>query len=273
MVKFPSAKINLGLYVTDKREDGYHNIETCFYPIGFSDVLEVVPKRGVKPGTIELMLSGLPVEGSPDTNLVSKAYHLVHSMFELPGVVTCLHKCIPTGAGLGGGSADGAAMLMILDELFDIQLGYDTLAWLALQLGSDCPFFLAPEPSFARGRGEELTRAAVSLKGMYLQLYHPGAGIATSGAYRQVEIARPVVSLEQLTSRPVKEWKEFVGNAFEGYAFGQMPVIRHIKETLYESGAVYAAMTGSGSAVYGLFDHKAEPPRVLSDYLIWEELL
>jgi len=272
MVKFPAAKINLGLFVTDKREDGYHNIETVFYPIGFSDILEVLPNHRNKPGTIELSLSGLAVDGSPDTNLVFKAYHLVNKMFDLPGVSVYLHKCIPTGAGLGGGSSDGATMLMMLDELFNIQMGHQVLARLALQLGSDCPFFLDPAPSFATGRGEILSKAEVSLKGLHLQLYHPGAGIATSGAYGHVEIGRPAVPLAQLETRPVSEWKDFAGNAFEAYAFGQMPVIRQIKEQLYESGALFAAMTGSGSAVYGLFDHKAEPPQVLTEYLIWEEL-
>jgi 4-diphosphocytidyl-2-C-methyl-D-erythritol kinase len=273
MIKFPEAKINLGLYVTGKRDDGYHNIETVFYPIGFSDILEVLPNWRGKPGTIDLSLSGLPIEGSPETNLVYKAYHLINSLFELPAVTVCLYKCIPTGAGLGGGSADGAAMLLMLDEMFSIRLGYETHAYLALQLGSDCPFFLDPVPSFASGRGEVLREANVSLKGLHLQVYHPGAGIATSGAFRHVKIGQPSVPLAQIETRPVSEWKDFVGNAFESHAFEEMPEIHQIKEALYNSGALYTAMTGSGSAVYGLFDHKAEPPQVVADYLIWQELL
>lgn len=271
MVVFPVAKINVGLYVTDRRDDGYHNIETLFYPIGFSDILEVVPDRGGRPGDIDLSLSGLKVEGSADDNLVVRAYRLLHERLGLPAVRVFLHKCIPAGAGLGGGSSDGASMLLVLNRMFDLGLSECDLLSLALSLGSDCPFFIHPEPSFAKGRGEELVPADLTLKGFIILLLHPGKGISTGAAYRQVTVAKPGIPIEQLERLPVTGWREVVFNAFEPYAFQQQPLIGHIKEELYRAGAVYAGMTGSGSAVFGFFDRETDVPVGISQYLIWKE--
>lgn len=271
MVVFPAAKINLGLYVTDKREDGYHNIQTLFYPIGLSDILEVVRDTGGRSGRIDLSLSGLPVEGSSDTNLIVRAYHLLNAQVGLPGVKVYLHKCIPTGAGLGGGSSDGASMLKLLNEIFQLNLSGSDLFDLALQLGSDCPFFLDPVPSFARGRGEELVPADVSLGGKQILLFHPGTGISTGGAYRHVQVNKPAADIEEIVNLPVNAWKDNIMNAFESYAFKQQPVIEYIKKKLYDSGAFYASMTGSGSAVFGLFGREAEIPSEISEYFIWKE--
>jgi 4-diphosphocytidyl-2-C-methyl-D-erythritol kinase len=271
MVVFPGAKINIGLYVTNRRNDGYHDIETFFYPIGFSDILEVVPNGEAKPGNIEIALSGLPVEGDSANNLVVKAYRLMNQKIPVPSVKVFLHKCIPTGAGLGGGSSDGASMLLVLNNLFDLNLSYCDLFSLASDLGSDCPFFLDPVPSFARGRGEVLVQSDVSLKGLMLLLFHPAKGISTQAAYRHVEVSRPVETIEKLTSSPVILWPELVQNVFEPYSFDQQPVIKQLKDGLYQSGALYASMTGSGSAVYGLFDREPEIPESLSEYLIWKE--
>ena len=152
MIVFPAAKINLGLYVTDKRIDGYHNIETLFYPIGLTDILELVPAPELGSGNIEISLSGIRVEGNAESNLVVKAYRMVHESVSLPGVRAFLHKCIPTGAGLGGGSSDGASMLKLLNGMFALGMKADELFKLALNLGSDCPFFLESTPSFAKGR-------------------------------------------------------------------------------------------------------------------------
>ncbi len=271
MVIFPGAKINLGLYVTDRRNDGYHNIATLFYPICFSDILEVVPDPAVPPGSIELSLSGLAVEGATGTNLVEKAYRLIDQKAGLPGIQAYLHKCIPTGAGLGGGSSDGASMLLLLNKLFDLNLSDCEMFGMAMQLGSDCPFFLDPVPSFARGRGEELVPADLSLRGMQFLLFHPGTGISTASAYGHVKVGKPEVPPEELERLPESAWKECAANVFEPYAFDQQPVIRFIKEELYRSGAVYASMTGSGSAVYGLFDRETEIPEKIADYFIWRE--
>ncbi|TSA31950.1 MAG: 4-(cytidine 5'-diphospho)-2-C-methyl-D-erythritol kinase [Porphyromonadaceae bacterium] len=271
MVVFPGAKINIGLYVTDRRDDGYHNIETLFYPLGFSDILEVIPNRDSQPGIIDLTLSGLKVEGSAETNLVVRAYRLLDAQLGLPGVKAYLHKCIPTGAGLGGGSSDGASMLLLLNKLYDLNLSYCDLFSLALSLGSDCPFFLDPVPSFARSRGEELVQAGVSLRGLHVLLFHPGTGISTAAAYRYATVAKPSVPLEQMNQLSVVGWKGVIQNAFESYAFEQHPVIGYIKEELYRSGALYASMTGSGSAVYGLFDREIDIPAGISKYFTWKE--
>lgn len=273
MVVFPVAKINIGLYVTDKRIDGYHNIETLFYPLSFSDILEVVPDPESGRGNIVLTVSGLAVEGAEDTNLVVRAYRLLHAQCDLPAVRVCLHKCIPTGAGLGGGSSDGAFMLKVLNDLFELNLSYCDLFSFALQLGSDCPFFLDPEPSIAYGRGELIKPSGVSLKGLYLMLFHPGTGISTASAYRHVKVGKPGIPVEEATGLPLPEWSGRIDNVFEPYAFVEQPAIRLIKDQLYQSGAIYASMTGSGSAVYGLFNKEPEIPKGISGSLIWQEKL
>jgi 4-diphosphocytidyl-2-C-methyl-D-erythritol kinase len=273
MVTFPPAKINIGLYVTSRRDDGYHNISTVFYPIGLSDVLEVVPDPDNGPGSVSISLSGLKIDGSPDSNLVAKAYRLLDERHGLPGVKVYLHKCIPTGAGLGGGSSDGVSMLMLLNELADLRLSYCDLTRLALELGSDCPYFVDPVPSFAHGRGELLASAGVSLKGMWLMLFHPGTGISTGPAYAHVKVAEPPVAIERLIGQPVPDWRHTIGNVFEHYAFQQQPVIAEIKDKLYRAGAVYASMTGSGSAVYGLFSEETGVPEGIREYLIHQEKL
>jgi 4-diphosphocytidyl-2-C-methyl-D-erythritol kinase len=273
MVVFPIAKLNIGLYVTDRREDGYHNIETLFYPIGLSDILEVVPDPGSLPGSLDLSLSGLRIEGNSGTNLVAKAYRLLDKQVGLPGVKAFLHKCIPTGAGLGGGSSDGTSMLLLLNRIFDLNLSECDLTGLALQLGSDCPYFIYPEPSFAKGRGEEICSANITLRGYYLLLFHPGTGISTAAAYQHVAFGKPGIGIEILEKVKVEGWRDIAFNAFEPYAFMQQPVIKYIKDALYRCGAVYASMTGSGSAVFGLFDRDVAVPPGISDYLIWKERL
>lgn len=271
MVVFPGAKINIGLYVTGSRDDGYHNIETLFYPIGFSDILEVIALPERRQGHIDLTLSGLQVEGPAEANLVVRAYRLLHEQVGLPGVQAYLHKCIPTGAGLGGGSSDAASMLVVLNRMFDLNLTSGDLMTLALRLGSDCPFFIEPKPSFAYGRGEELVPAAVSLQGKHILLFHPGTGISTAAAYRFVPVAIPEFPVKHMEQLPVNEWKRLVFNTFETYAFEQLPLLAWIKEELYRSGALYAGMTGSGSAVYGIFECETTIPAGISDYFIWKE--
>ncbi|MDD4645711.1 MAG: 4-(cytidine 5'-diphospho)-2-C-methyl-D-erythritol kinase [Bacteroidales bacterium] len=271
MVVFPGAKINIGLSVTGKRGDGYHNIETLFYPLGFSDILEVVRDRDSDRGHIDFTLSGIKVEGSAEENLVVRAYRLLQEWKGLPAVKVYLHKCIPTGAGLGGGSSDAACMLQLLNWMFELHISREDLFRFALQLGSDCPFFLNPIPSFARGRGEELVCTRLLLNGLHILLFQPGAGISTAGAYGHVRVEKPSIAIEEAISKPVSEWKGTVQNAFEPYAVERLPVIGEIKEALYRSGALYASMTGSGSAVYGLFDREPEIPEAISGYLIWKE--
>lgn len=271
MVVFPNAKINLGLYVTSKRPDGYHNIETVFHPIGLSDVLEVVEDPEGSGGTVLLTVSGIPVEGDEGSNLVVKAYRLLSSDFNLPSVRCYLHKVIPTGAGLGGGSSDGAHMLKVLNVLFNLGLEPSELAGYAIRLGSDCPFFLKPVPMTARGRGEELSEIEVNLRGYNLQLYHPGTGISTAEAYRHVLTGYPARPVGEVVREGVEGWKGVLVNAFEPYAFKRNPLTGRIRDELERHGAVYASMSGSGSAVYGLFRSFTDPPPSIAEYLIWQE--
>jgi 4-diphosphocytidyl-2-C-methyl-D-erythritol kinase len=270
MVEFPCSKINLGLYVTGRRPDGYHNIETIFYPLDFSDILEVVVDPEGGPGEISLTLSGLPVPGDAGTNLVVMAYRLLQRKYRLPAVRAFLHKCIPTGAGLGGGSSDAVSMLRIMDRLAGLGLTFGELSGLALELGSDCPFFLDPRPVNAMERGELIEPLTLALEGWLLRLYHPGTGISTAAAYRNVPVGPVEHPLRESVRHPVKEWRQIIRNDFEGYAIKQEPLIGRIRDELYASGADYASMTGSGSAVYGLFGSDREAPSTIARYLIWE---
>ncbi len=273
MVVFPHSKINIGLYVTDRRGDGYHNIETLFYPLGLSDVLEAVVNPVDPHGRPEFAVSGMEIEGPVESNLVLKACWLLEKRAGLTGLMIHLHKCIPMGAGLGGGSSDGAFMLLLLNRLLNAGLTPGELHDLALELGSDCPFFMVTGPRFARGRGEELTPAPVSLKGLHLQLYHPGTGISTALAYRNVQVGPPDRPIEELASLPMEKWRDSLRNVFEPYAFEQLPVLAQIRDELYRHGSIYTSMTGSGSAMYGLFESEKEAPPSIARYLVWKEEL
>ncbi|MDR3133351.1 MAG: 4-(cytidine 5'-diphospho)-2-C-methyl-D-erythritol kinase [Prevotellaceae bacterium] len=250
MLYFPPAKVNIGLHVTAKRPDGFHEIETLFYPVtSLYDVLEVAPAE-----RFSIRLSGLPVEGAPETNLCVKAYRLLQADFDLPPVTIYLHKVIPPGAGLGGGSSDATATLLALNELFFLQLSYGQLFHYAMQLGSDCAFFLHRQPMLATGRGEVLT----TLSGLDLQPYSvvietPPVFISTAEAYAGITPRLPAQPLASLLAQPVEQWKENVVNDFEAPVFARHPVLAQIKQRLYDAGAVYAAMSGSGSALFGLF--------------------
>ncbi len=273
MILFPHAKINIGLYVIGKRSDGYHDIETLFYPIGLSDILEVLPDSSIPPGSVALQMSGIRVEGETDTNLVSRAYQLIRRNCDIPPVRVWLHKQIPTGAGLGGGSSDGACMLRALNELFSLDISDSGLQAMALELGSDCPFFLNPVPSIASGRGERLQPVKVHLSGLQLCLFQPSGGISTAKAYSHVTTGNFSGNLGKLCSLPVESWKGELRNAFEPYAISQIPEIGDIIGTLYKKGAIYCSLTGSGSAVYGLFNGDFAIPAELAPYFIWKEFL
>ncbi len=273
MILFPHAKINIGLYVTAKRSDGYHDIETLFYPIGLSDILEVLPDSTVPPGSVEIQLTGIRVEGDTADNLVARAYHLVRRRHDIPSVSVFLHKQIPTGAGLGGGSSDGAFMLRALNELFNLRFSDSIMQSMALELGSDCPFFLKSTPSIARGRGEILEPSAVSLSGYHLCLFQPAGGISTAMAYQHVLVESDPGSFEERCRRPVEMWKGELRNGFEPYAITLIPAIGQIIRELYKKGAIYSSLTGSGSAVYGLFSGEPEITSGIAPYFIWKEIL
>ena len=259
MVRFPNCKINLGLHILGKREDGFHNLQTVFYPIAFTDVLEVLPSKNT---TIEFTATGLAVDGKAADNLCIKAYHLLKQSFpQLPVVKIHLHKVIPLGAGLGGGSADAAFMIQLLNEKFQLNLSREQMINYALQLGSDCPFFILNKPCFATGRGEVLEAISVDLSAYTIVLINPGIHINTGWAFSKITPTLPVQSIKTIIQQPIHTWKDELKNDFESAVFTAHPAIKSIKETLYAHGAIYAAMSGSGSTVYGIFQKPADIPR------------
>lgn len=259
MLLFPNAKVNFGLNVLRKRADGYHDISTVMFPIkGLCDALEFVPSQNRD----EFHLSGAAVPGSPEDNICLKAVDLLRRNFDIPPLEIYLHKAVPTGAGLGGGSADGAFMLTGLNTEFGLGLSGKELESAAAELGSDCAFFVKNAPALSEGRGEVLTSINLDLGGMHIALVHPGIHMATGPAYAKIIPSGTSESpAKAVETRPVSEWKNVINNAFEAFAFRTHPEIKRIRDELYAAGAQYAAMTGSGSAVYGIFD--AAPPKEL----------
>jgi len=248
MISFPNAKINIGLHITEKRTDGYHNLETVFFPVGWSDALEIATSEEV-----QFSSGGIHIPGDPESNLVMKAYRLLQKDFSLPCLKIHLHKQIPFGAGLGGGSADGAFMLSLLNKQFELNLSGEELEQYAAQLGSDCPFFIRNKPVFASGRGEIMEPVHLSLNGMFILLVKPPVEVATAKAFQLVVPKEPAISLKTLIELPVQEWKDKITNQFEPSVFEQYPEIGDVRQSLYDLGAVYASMSGSGSCVFGLF--------------------
>lgn len=266
MVVFPNAKINLGLHVKGKRDDGFHNIETIMVPVAFCDILEIVPSRDKQ--TL-LTLSGLPVRGNPQENIVLKAFRLLEGLAGLPPVRIHLHKVIPSEAGLGGGSSDGAFTLKMLNDLFELGLDDTILARNALKLGSDCPFFLENKPQYAVGRGEVLIPSDIALGGKNIAIVKPPVSVSTAEAYAHVRIRKMSAFLPECIKTDVKHWKECVLNDFEEYAFTRYPVIGEIKMKLYALGAEFALMSGSGSAVYGIFRDEVNLMGIFPGCSIW----
>jgi 4-diphosphocytidyl-2-C-methyl-D-erythritol kinase len=255
MLSFPNCKINLGLNIAGKRADGYHNIVTVFYPIQINDVLEIIPADEFK-----FSISGLAVEGNTNDNLCVKAYSLLKKDFEqLLPVNFFLHKAIPTGAGLGGGSADGAFSLMLLNEKFRLDLSEAQLINYASQLGSDCPFFIINKPCFASGRGEVLEPAQIDLSKYSFLLVHPNIHINTAWAFSQLNISDKNSSIKEITTQPISSWKDKLINDFEEPVFNKYPELKMIKEKLYNAGALYASMSGSGSSFFGIFEKNNIP--------------
>lgn len=263
MVLFPGTKINLGLHITERRPDGFHHIETIFYPLSYSDILEVVPS-----GEFNFEVSGLPIPGKASENLVVKAWDLMRRSYGAGPVNVRLHKVVPPGSGLGGGSADAAAMVRVLNTLFKLELPDKELQQAASLLGSDCAFFINARPSLATGRGEVLTSFDFSLEGYAIALVLPDIPVSTAEAYRQCHPAERDVSLREIVQMPVDQWRGRLVNDFE-----RLPLIpaeiHDIKQQLYDAGALYAAMSGSGSAVFGIFEEKTALDSLQNGKLIW----
>jgi 4-diphosphocytidyl-2-C-methyl-D-erythritol kinase len=270
MIVFPNCKINLGLHILNKREDGYHNLETVFYPLPLKDALEVVRRDDGRQTTddsaathhspltthVSFSSTGLPIAGDEANNLCIKAYQLLKKNFpSLPPIQMHLHKAIPMGAGLGGGSADAAFALKLLNDKFQIGLSTQKLIDYALQLGSDCPFFIINKPCFASGRGELLETVDLDLSAYKFAIVNPGIHVNTAWAFSQLALTnvdRP--DLKQIIQQPIETWKDQLTNDFEEPVSKAHPEIATIKQQLYDAGALYASMTGSGSTVFGIFE-------------------
>jgi 4-diphosphocytidyl-2-C-methyl-D-erythritol kinase len=254
MICFPSCKINLGLRITQKRADGFHALETVFYPITLRDALEIIIEPETSAAPITFTSSGLAINGDPSDNLCYKAYFLLKKDYpSIPNIKMHLHKKIPMGAGLGGGSSDGAFTLVALNQLFNLQIPEQALLDYALQLGSDCPFFIINTPAFATGRGEILKPINLNLDGYSIVIVNPGIAISTKLAFSLITPKVPDTNMEAIICEPVSSWKEKLLNDFEQPIFNSFPELANIKETLYQKGAVYASMTGTGSTVFGIF--------------------
>lgn len=250
-----NCKINLGLHIVSKRADGYHNIETIFYPIPLADEVIIEPSE-----TLQLHEEGILVGEDMERNLVVKAYRLLQKDFNLPPVSITLTKHVPFGAGLGGGSSDASHTLLQLNDLFQLNLSKEQLAVYAAKLGADCAFFVYNTPMMAIGIGTEFSALDLSLKGYYLALVKPNVFVSTADAYRSVTPKEPTFSLQNLTSTPIAAWKNVLVNQFEESVFAQFPLIADVKQRLYNAGALYASMSGSGSSVFGIFKEKPTLP-------------
>ncbi len=261
MITFPNAKINLGLNIIAKRSDGYHNLETVFYPVSLEEALEV-NKSENNSTPFALHTSGLPVEGDPAQNLVAKAFQLLAKRFDLPPIDVYLYKKIPTGAGLGGGSSDAAFMLKLLNDEFELKLTTEELEEYAAQLGADCAFFIRNHPTFAEGIGNIFSSVKVSLQGYGIVIVKPDIFVSTREAFSLITPAKPEISLKENIYRAPEEWKKHITNDFERSVFKLYPAIAEIKDKLYDHGAIYASMSGSGAAVYGLFTPETEIPKM-----------
>lgn len=255
MIDFPSCKINLGLNITEKRPDSFHNIETVFYPVKWTDALEII-EGGNEP--FQLIVSGLKVEGNTEENLIFKAYKLLSEVQKLPALKVHLHKVLPMGAGLGGGSSDAAFFLKLVNKQLKLNLSTEKLTEMAQKLGADCAFFIKNTPVFAKGKGDQLESIAVDLSKYHILVVYPGIHSSTKEAYEGVQLGKPQKSIKVILQQPIETWKNELVNDFEKSIFKKYPEIEKLKNTLYENGAIYASLSGSGSAVFGVFIERPE---------------
>lgn len=269
MVVFPPCKINLGLQVVARRTDGYHDLITCFYPVPWCDILEIIPSD-----TFSFTATGIPIPPGDKQNLCVLAYELLKKDFNLSPVAIHLHKIIPMGAGLGGGSSDAAYTLIALNEIFHLELSNDALAKYASQLGSDCAFFTQTQPKLGKGRGEILEDINTNLKGKFLVIVKPDVHVSTAEAYSGVRPALPEIDLREVLEKDsVDKWTGVITNDFEKSVFEKYPVISGVKKSLYEAGAAFAGMSGSGSAVFGIFASQPSLKDKFPGMLYWSGCL
>jgi 4-diphosphocytidyl-2-C-methyl-D-erythritol kinase len=267
MISFPNAKINIGLNVLEKRKDGYHNIESIFYPVAWFDAIEAIETEGI--GKLKLTNLGNHIEGSIDNNLCTKVYNLLKDKHNLPSLNLWLLKCIPMGAGLGGGSADAAFFINLLNELLKLNLSLEELKSYASQIGSDCAFFIHNKPALISGKGDMITPIELDLSKYFISIIYPQIHIETKNAYTLITPHKNLFSLTQAVISPIHTWKEKIVNDFEEPIFRKHPQLAELKKCLYDEGAVYASMTGSGSALYGIFEKNPHLRRVFPSYKVW----
>jgi 4-diphosphocytidyl-2-C-methyl-D-erythritol kinase len=269
MILFSPAKINLGLHILERRKDGFHNLQSVMYPIALCDIIEIhqLPEDDIP---VRFTQSGMKVETDPENNLCIKAWRLLSSEKALPNVAIHLHKQIPVGAGLGGGSSNASAILRGLNLLARSPASPERVAEIAAQLGSDCPFFLHDAPMLMESRGEKLSQVNISLRNFHLALLFPDINISTAEAYESVTPAFPKQNLRQVIHSPLNSWKELLINDFEKSIFQKYPVLQDIKSALYGAGATYASMSGSGSSLFGIFETPPGLPEDIKRYVIWK---
>ena len=265
MICFPNAKLNLGLNIISKRDDGYHNIETVFYPIALKDALEILPSQSGE--AYRLFSSGIDIGSNSENNLVIKALNLMSTERDIPNIDIHLLKRIPSGAGLGGGSSDASFMLNLLNQTFSLNYTSNELHQFAVKLGADCAFFLRNRPVFASGIGQQMETINLSLKQYHIVVVKPNIWVSTKEAYSQIVPKQPKISLKEVVKLPIQEWRNYMHNDFETHIFKKHPAIAEIKQTLYNNGALYASMSGSGTSVYGFFLQK--PEISFPNYFVW----
>ena len=271
MIVRPNAKINIGLNIVEKRADGFHNLESLMVPFGLTDELKLTENKRHGAKKFELVIDGLPVDGSLDSNLVSRAYHLVNADYTLPPVRAVLKKQIPMGAGLGGGSADCAFTITALNKMFDLKLSVDAMQRYASMLGSDCALFVQNKPAFATSRGEILKPVNVNLKGYSIVIVKPDVHVNTAQAYKLLTPHKPETPITDLIDCKPEEWRGKMVNDFEAPIFEMFPILTDIKAALYNAGAAYASMSGSGSAIYGLFKELPDDEKIKFDgCFVWK---
>jgi 4-diphosphocytidyl-2-C-methyl-D-erythritol kinase len=270
MIEFPNAKINIGLNVISKRPDGFHNIETLMVPIDLTDILDLSRNNRNHQDKIEITTTGIKVDGPITNNLIYKAYQLIDADFDLPPVFVHLHKSIPMGAGLGGGSSDGAFMIKTLNHYFDLELSITKMEEYAGKLGSDCPFFIKNKPALAQDRGTDLSLREFCLDGFTIVLVVPPVHVNTGHAYSLIKPAKPLNRLDDFYNLQPELWRDNLLNDFEGPVFNEHPLLAEIKEKMYQNGAVYASMSGSGSSIYGLFRQQPDLRKFqFKDFFVW----
>jgi 4-diphosphocytidyl-2-C-methyl-D-erythritol kinase len=268
MLVFPNAKINIGLNIVERRVDGFHNIESCFYPVEWTDALEITLSE-----SLVFHSDGIDIPGDSSDNLCIRAYQLLAEDYQLPPVKLHLLKSIPIGAGLGGGSADGAFTIKALNQQFSLGISFEKQIEYARRLGSDCAFFILNKPAYCHGKGDEFERLDLSLKGKWIILVNPGIHISSGEAFGGVKPKQSDHDLREVLKTPVSAWKGLVKNDFEATLFDKYPLLEEIKLRLYEMGAQYTSMSGSGSTLYGIFDQEEKSKGLFQEFKVWEGYL